>query len=181
MANRLTWQDSWRVLVARGGEVPNDWPDHVREIDMPNPATLLRQPRLRQLRFDEADFENLTLPRTLIDGCRFHAVSFRNTDLCLAYLAAEFIDCDFAGCVLTCADLGRSTFFGCRFTDATLVAAELRGATLDHCDFAGADLTGARLDRALKAALALSDYQRRVMVDWRAPDDEGPDDPNQDE
>jgi uncharacterized protein YjbI with pentapeptide repeats len=117
----------------------------------------------------------------LIERCRFHAVSFRNTDLTLSCLAADFIDCDFSDAILNCANLGGSAFFACRFCNAQLLGAEMRGVTLEHCDFTAANLTGARMDRVLKETLPLSEEQRRFMVDWRSPDDIGPDEPNPDE
>jgi uncharacterized protein YjbI with pentapeptide repeats len=178
---RLSWKKSWQLLAQRGGLLPEEWPDKVGRLNVPIPEDRAPVPRLRDLRFDEIDFENLTLPRTLLERCRFHGVSFRNSDLRESCLVSDFIDCDFSEVVLTCAELGGSSFFGCRFVNAVLIGAELRGATLEHCDFTGANLTGARLDRVLKETLVLDDYQRRVMVDWRAPDDEGPDDPDQDE
>jgi uncharacterized protein YjbI with pentapeptide repeats len=175
VAERLSWQDSWRFLALRGGSLPENWPEDPGEMDTPSPEKKSALPCLRDSRYQEADFENLTLPRTLIDRCRFHGISFRNSDLHLSLLSGEFIDCDFSEAVLICAHLGQASFFACRFLHAILIGAELRGATLEHCDFTGADLTGARLDRTLKMTLPLSDLQRRIMVDWRAPDDEGPD------
>jgi uncharacterized protein YjbI with pentapeptide repeats len=178
---RLSWQKSWRFLAQQGGLLPEEWPNGPGELNIPVPDDKAPVPRLRDARFDEVDFENLTLPRTLIERCRFHGVSLRNTDLRESCLVGDFIDCDFSDVVLTCAQLGGANFFACKFANAILIGAELRGATLEHCDFTDANLTGARMDRALKGTLTLSDYQRQAMVDWRADDDEGPDDPKQDD
>jgi uncharacterized protein YjbI with pentapeptide repeats len=125
------------------------------------------------------DLGGLTLPRTLVERSRFYAVSFRDTDLRLSCLSeGEFVDCDFGGAVLTCADFRGNKFFACNFENAGLIGVDLRGAAFEHCDFAGADLTGARLDRALKEVLPLNDIQRARMVDWCSLDDEDRDEKN---
>src|SRR5262249_56864773 len=88
-----------------------DWPADPGDLSRPRPDRPFRGPCLRGARHDEADFEDLTLPRTLLDGCRFHGVSFRNSDLRLSCLAAcELIDCDLSDAVLICADLRPSSF-----------------------------------------------------------------------
>jgi hypothetical protein len=136
----------------------------------------------RDKTFEEVDFTDLCLPRTLFVRCRFAGVTFRNTDLRLSCLAdGDWIDCDFSDADLVCCDLRGAELFGCRFANARLVGADLRGAKLTGCDFAGADLTGAHLDRALKATLPLSDVQRDRMVDWYDPKDEGHDDEVEDD
>jgi uncharacterized protein YjbI with pentapeptide repeats len=181
---RIPWRESWRFLEARGGALPppDRWPDDPGELDRPQAGQDRVCPQLRDARQEETDWIDLTLRRTLFDRCRFHGVSFRNSDLQLSCLTdSEFLDCDLTGIVLTCAELRGSTFFACRFINACLIGAELRGATFEHCDFTGADLTGARIDRTLKETLPLSDLQRQRMVDWRSPDDVGPDDNDQDE
>jgi uncharacterized protein YjbI with pentapeptide repeats len=175
MAARLSWQESWRFLAARGGMLPAEWPSGTGDLCNPRPTDEFHRPCLCAARHEETDFENLTLPRTLFLRCRFHGVSFRNSDFNQACLCGEFIDCDFSEVDLTCSHLAQAGFFACRFINARLIGAELRGAGLEHCDFQGADLTGARLDRALKDQLELSDLQRQRMADWRAPDDIGPD------
>jgi hypothetical protein len=178
---RLSWQESFAALKARGVLVPDGLPDPAG-IDTPSPGRWHGGLCLRDARHEEVDFADLFLPRILVERCRFHGVSFGNSDLRLSCLfECEFVDCDFGDAALLCTDLRRSAFFACRFARARLIAAELRGATLEHCDFSGADLTGARLDRSLKDTLPLSDVQRDVMVDWRSDDDVGPDDPDQDE
>jgi hypothetical protein len=180
---RLPWRQSLKMLRSRGVRLPvgRYAPKDPTEIDTPDLGKPHRGLRFHDAVYEEIDFENLSLRRTLIERCRFHGVSFRNTDLGQSCLAAEFIDCDFSDAVLICANLAGSAFFACRFRNAALIGSELRGATLEHCDFTDADLTGARLDRVLKESLPLSDTQRRLMVDWRSPDDEGPDEPNPDE
>jgi uncharacterized protein YjbI with pentapeptide repeats len=137
-----------------------------------------RNPYLLNATHQEMEFANLTLRRTLFEQCQFFAVSFANTDFLLSCLSeGRFIDCDFSDAILICANLSGVYFFGCRFVNAQLVGAEMRGANLENCDFTGADLTGARLDLHLKETLALSEIQKTRMVDWRSPDDEGPDKP----
>src|SRR5262245_37087478 len=94
---RLSWRESWRFLEKRGGALPpeNKWPDDPGDRGRPRPGRPFHGPCLRGARHDETDFENLTLPRVLLGGCRFHGVSFRNTDLRLSCLTAcELIDCD---------------------------------------------------------------------------------------
>lgn len=172
---RLSWQESWRLLEQHGGLLPEPWPEDPGEQNTPSPGAEHHTPSLREKRFDEIDFANLTLPRTLFDGCRFHAVSFHGSDLHLCCLGGDFIDCDFSEVNLTCADLSQARFFGCRFTRAVLIGCELRGATWEYCDFTDANFTGSRMDRALKNVLPLSDTQRRIQVDWRLSDDIGPD------
>jgi uncharacterized protein YjbI with pentapeptide repeats len=174
---RLSWDESWRLLHSRGlldlaeKEIldPN-------QRDTPRPGDPRSGPWLLDVTRREEEFANLTLPRTLFERCQFFAVSFANTDLLLSRLTGNlFVDCDFSDCVLVAANLCNSTFFACRFANTQLIGADLREATLDHCDFTDAELTGARFDRALKESLTLSETQRRMMVDWRAPGDFGPD------
>ena len=59
MAARLSWQDSWRLLVERGGQVPKRWPAVIGELEMPHPDFQGEQPCLRGLRFDEIRTEFL--------------------------------------------------------------------------------------------------------------------------
>src|SRR6266545_1185164 len=174
-SGRRSWKESWAVLKKLGGRLlrRGDWPTDPGELNRPEPGGKHNGACLRDRRHEEADFGNLSLPRTLVERCQFHGVSFRDTDLQLSCLSGnEFVDCDLSGAVLICADLQGSTFFACRFANAALMGADLRGSTFDHCDFTGADLTGARVDRALKEALSLTDLQRDRMVDWRAEDDD---------
>jgi hypothetical protein len=170
MAGRRPWAESWEHLKARGVRVGGSSPE---ECDRPEPGVPHGGPCVLAGVYEEVDLEDLTLPRTLVEDCRFQGVSFRNTILRMSCLAGnDFLDCDFTGAVLTCADLRDADLFGCRFVDCTLTAADLRGAKLTGCDFTGADLNGARMDRALKDVLALSDRQRDLMVDWREPGEE---------
>src|SRR5207244_1692563 len=96
MPERLSWQESWRFLELRGGLLPATWDDGPAEWDNPKPDNQYRGPCLRDALHEEVDFENLTLPRTLFIGCRFHGVSFRNSDLNQSCLCGEFIDCHFS-------------------------------------------------------------------------------------
>src|SRR5262245_29628092 len=99
---RKSWQDSWAVLEQHGVTLPGEegWtPDsgdrpHAEEPDF-------RGLVVRDRVFEEVDFEDLCLVRTLFSGCRFNGVSFRNTDLSLCCLqGCEWIDCDFSEAVL---------------------------------------------------------------------------------
>lgn len=172
-SQRLTWQESWKLLKARGVRPPGrgvkpdrgDTPSRGRD-DFKGAA-------VRDKAFEEVDFENLCLPRTLFVACRFAGVSLRNSDLRLSCLAdCDWLDCDFSDADLVCCDLRGAELFGCRFAGTRLVGADLREATLTGCDFTGADLTGARLDRALKKSLPLTAAQRDRMVDWYDPKDD---------
>jgi hypothetical protein len=175
---RRTWQESWEVLRKRGLRVPGKSGHTPEDGSRPERG----QKRYRGLCFRDADlretdFDDLSLPRTMFLRCRFAAVSFRNTNLQMSCLAdGAWLDCDFGGADLACADLRGAELFGCRFTGARLVGADLRGAKVTGCDFAGADLTGARLDRELKDTLPLSEVQRDRMVHWFDETDGGPDD-----
>ncbi len=182
---RHSWQESLAWLQGRGFAVPAVQGNGLSSVvsDRPRPE----QKDFRGLRFadavhEEVDFEDLTLPRTLVERCRFHGVSFRNTDLSLSCLDGnDWIDCDFTDARLICVSLCKGVLFGCRFRNCQLIGSDLRGATLSGCDFTGADLTGTKIDRALKESLVLSEPQRSLMVDWRAADDEGPDEEEADE
>jgi len=132
--------------------------------------------RLADREFEEKDFEDLALPRTLVERCRFLGCSFRNTDLHQSCLAgSDWIDGDFSEAALIGAEVRDCRLAACRFVGAVLIGCDLRGAALEQCDFAGADLTGARINRELKAVLTLTEAQRDLMVDWWSPEDEGPD------
>jgi uncharacterized protein YjbI with pentapeptide repeats len=173
---RRSWKDSLGWLQGRGYPVPDasSASGSAGLSARPDPGVAdFRGLRFVDVVLEEVDFEDLTLPRTLFDRCRVHGVSFRNTDLNLSCLDGnDWIDCDFTDAVLICAYLRKAVFFGCRFVNCQLIGADLRGATLTGCDFTGANLTGARLDRALKDSVALNESQSRLMVDWRAEDDE---------
>jgi uncharacterized protein YjbI with pentapeptide repeats len=170
---RRTWKESWKVVRKRGVRLPGKSGDTADVCNRPErgeegfPGLCFREKT-----FEETDFTALRLPRTLFLRCRFAGVSFHNTDMRLSCLAdCDWIDCDFTDADLVCCDLRGAELFGCRFVNARLVGADL----------AGADLTGAKLDRKLKATLALSDLQRDRMVDWFDPKDEGPDEGDEDE
>jgi hypothetical protein len=177
---RRTWRQSWQIVRKRGVKLPGKGGHTPDVCDRPERGQEdFTGLVFREKAFEEADFTDLRLPRTLFLRCRFAGVSFHNTELRLSCLAdGDWIDCDFTDADLACADLRGAELFGCRFVEARLVGTDLREAKLTACDFAGADLTGAKFDRALKATLPLSDVQRDRMVDWYDPADEGPDDPD---
>src|SRR5262245_43244088 len=158
---RRTSRQSWKVVRQRGVRPPARSGLNPDECDRPERGQEdFTGLVFREKAFEETDFTDLRLPRTLFLRCRFAGVSFHNTDLRLSCLAdCDWIDCDFTEADLVCTDLREAELFGCRFVNTRLVGADLRGAKLTGCDFTGADLTGARLDRALKATLALSDVQ----------------------
>jgi hypothetical protein len=176
---RRSWEESLVCFQGRAAHIPIVPPGRrpADVCDRPEPGDdRFRGLRLADAIHEEVVFEDLTLPRTLFERCRFHGVSFRNTDLRLSCLAGnDWIDCDFTDAVLTCADLRDAVFFGCRFVNCRLVGADLRKSQLTACDFTGADLTGARMDRGLKEVLVLTEHQRRLMVDWCDEEDVGPD------
>jgi uncharacterized protein YjbI with pentapeptide repeats len=175
---RRTWRESWDLMRSRGFKLPPKKSPPLEEMGRPRrgekkfPGLCVRKADLR-----ETDFDDLSLPRTLFVGCRFAAVSFRNTNLQLSCLAdCAWLDCDFGGADLACADLRGAELFACRFSGARLVGADCREAKLTDCDFTDADLTGASFDLKLKGAVALSDLQRDRQVSWLDETDEGPDD-----
>lgn len=183
VGKRKTWRQSWQVVRKMGVKPPGK-NGHTPDVcDKPERGQEgFTGLAFRDKTFEETDFTDLRLPRTLFLGCRFGAASFANTDLRLSCLAdGDWIDCDFGDADLVCCDLRGAELFGCRFVNARLVGADLRGAKLTGCDFAGADLTGARIDRKLKKTLTLSDLQRDRMVDWFDPKDDGPDEGGEDE
>jgi uncharacterized protein YjbI with pentapeptide repeats len=179
MTQRRSWKESLKWLKGKGVTVPRTKVTRSSELsDRPEPG----DSKFKGLRFadavhEEIDFENLTLPRTLFERCRFHGVSLRGTDLSLSCLDGnDWIDCDFSDGVLICAWMRNAVFFGCRFINCQLIGADLRGSTLTGCDFTGANITGARLLRPVAKELTLSEPQRSLMIDWRTQmGDEEPD------
>src|ERR1043165_1070440 len=104
---RLAWQKSVLALrsvgiVSTGKGKPTD----PHKIDTPRSGQAHQGLCLRDQVYEDVGIENLSLRRTLIERCRFHGVSFRNTDLGLSCLVADFIDCDFSDAVLVCTNLG---------------------------------------------------------------------------
>jgi hypothetical protein len=178
MATRKTWRQSWAYLKRLGVALPDDEGGKPDVCDRPEAGQAdFRGLTLRDHVFEEVDFESLCLLRTLVVGCRFQGVSFRDADLTLCCLnGCQFVDCDFSDARLIRADLGACGFFACRFVRTALIGADLRGSTFAHCDFTDAVLTGACFDRTWKETLPLSEEQRDLMVDWRRKGDEGPND-----
>jgi hypothetical protein len=180
-STRKGWRESWEVLRQQHGvmlpdlkdEDPWAWPDWG---DRPAAGEKYSGLTVSKRAFEEVDLEGLWLVRTLFADCRFHGMSFRDTDLSMSCLnGCEFIDCDFTGASLIRVDLRKATLFACRFVGCELIGADLREAKLEHCTFTRAKLAGATIDRALKDALRLSAVQRDFQVDWREEGDRGPD------
>src|SRR5262245_42524888 len=95
---RRTRKESWKVVRQRGVRPPG----RSRQASVKRDRPLRGQEDFAGLvfhekSFEEVEFENLSLPRTLFLRCRFAGVSFRNTDLRLSCLAdGDWIDCDFS-------------------------------------------------------------------------------------
>src|SRR5262249_19857852 len=94
---RKTWQESWEFMKLQGVSLPRGKASPVTG-DVPRAGQKkVRGLAVRKRVFEEVDFENLCLNKTLFAGCRFNGVSFRNTDLTLCCLeGCQFVDCDFS-------------------------------------------------------------------------------------
>jgi BTB/POZ domain-containing protein KCTD9 len=121
---------------------------------------------------EQADYSNLTLPRTFFGRSEINTVSFRNTDLSQSNLCwNDFIDVDFAEANLAEGDLRSSVFERVKFDGADLRGADLRHSWFGACAFDGAAMQGTILTHTQRAQLTLSETQAEA-VDWRV--DAGP-------
>jgi uncharacterized protein YjbI with pentapeptide repeats len=122
----------------------------------------------------DADFENLTLPRTFVGRSEVGPISFRSSDLSQSTLCwNDFIKVDFSGCDLSESDLRASIFKRVKFVRANLRKADLRHSDFKHCDFTDADMRGTILARTQGRQLRLSRQQRKA-IDWHAEAGEEP-------
>ena len=85
---------------------------------------------------EDADYSNLTLPRTFFGRSGFEQDRFNNTDLSGSRMCwNEFKDCDFSGADLTGCDMRATAFENCKFVGAILRGADLRRSSFNDCDF----------------------------------------------
>jgi uncharacterized protein YjbI with pentapeptide repeats len=124
-------------------------------------------------KLEDADNNNLTMPRTFFGRSWFLRVGFTNTDLsesCMCW--NDFEECDFSEADLSHCDMRASNFRGCKFVAALLRGADLRRSSFEGCDFTGADLSGAVAEDG--EADYLTDEQQAVLA-WSV--DRGPEPP----
>src|SRR5262249_46125139 len=92
----------------------------------------------------DADYNNLTLPRTFFGRSLLARASFTHHDLSESRICwNDFEGCDFTGADLSGCDMRSSNFKGCKFVGTVLRGADFRRASFEDCDFTGADVTGA--------------------------------------
>jgi uncharacterized protein YjbI with pentapeptide repeats len=127
---------------------------------------------------EDADYSNLSLPRTFFGRSGFERVSFVNTDLSESRMCwNDFDDCDFSDADLLDCDMRASSFRRCKFTNARLLGADLRRSWFEDCEFHGAYLTGAKIVPEA-GTTCIEDYltsQQTATVAWE--DDHGPEPP----
>jgi uncharacterized protein YjbI with pentapeptide repeats len=145
-SNRKSLEDTWQYLESQGTQAPRHpdgrplvhdaMPNH--DDDEPFGVRHFRTHR------EDADYGNLTMPRTFFGRSWLIRVSFANADLSSSRMCwNDFDECDFSNADLSGCDLRASQFKGCTFRDAVLRGADLRRSSFEDCDFAGADLAGA--------------------------------------
>ncbi len=170
--SRLSYEESLRRLQELGFLGADEHPPMRIHIPQPEDDEPLGLSFFRTLVGDDADFADLTIPRTLFGRSEICNASFANTDLTESNLRwNDFIDVDFTDAVLERADLGASLYTRCKFIRTVLRGADLRMTTFDHCKFEGALMERAMLTRGQGAKLTLT-AQQRAVIDWR--DDDGP-------
>jgi uncharacterized protein YjbI with pentapeptide repeats len=165
--NRLSLEESWRHLQAKGEEMPRA-PDGRPFVPPQMPSYEDNEP-LGFSFFGRGgkvqEYSNLTLPRTYFGHSTLDRLKFANTDLSGSRMCwNDFLGCDFGGADLSGCDMRCSTFRDCRFARADLRGADLRRAYFEDCDFAGANLAGALVEEE-DADGCIQDYLSREQCD----------------
>jgi len=124
----------------------------------------------------DADFRNLTLPRTFFGRSLLERVDFTGIDLRQSWMCwNDFIDCDFSEADLSGCQMRASVFTRCKFVAADLRRADLRQSSFEGCDLTLARMNGTKADYVYADDFGLSerlsDKQEKVMK-WS--DDPGP-------
>jgi uncharacterized protein YjbI with pentapeptide repeats len=92
----------------------------------------------------EADFRDLTLPRTFFGRSLLERVCFANSDLTESRMCwNDFVSCDFRKADMARCDLRASIFEACDFAGANLRGADLRRARFNRCRFTNTQLASA--------------------------------------
>ena|ERR1700733_9671938 len=146
MPARLSYQDSCSFMQREGwlgkGEIPK-LPEKPPRYD----DEILGVEFFRTY-IENAQLENLTIPRTYFSRTEIRSSSFAGSDL--SESAANWND--FNDVNFSYTDLSRFDFRGCnlvqvRFHGANLSNADLRCCGFEDCDFTAADLTGAKTNQ----------------------------------
>jgi uncharacterized protein YjbI with pentapeptide repeats len=167
--HRLTVEQTWQSLEARGEKVPRrkDGTPFVPEAMPSNDDEELGFSFFRNHVLD-ADYSNLSLPKTYFGRSLLKGVSLRNADLAKSCMCwNDFVECDFSGADLTGCDMRASNFEDCNFVNAVLDKADLRRSNIEGCDFTGASLVGAVADNLNNDLVDALDTTQKEAVDWR--------------
>lgn len=173
---RRSVEDSWRHLELQGETMPRD-PGGRPFVSSAMPSHDDEELGFSffRTREEDADYSNLSLPRTYFGRSLLQRVSFANTDLSESRMCwNDFEECDFSRSDLSESDMRASNFKRCKFMGSVLRGADLRWSSFDDCDFTGADLTGAVAEKADFQGCVqdfLTDEQQAVMA-WS--EDAGP-------
>lgn len=149
MNQRRALEETWAFLEEQGEEVPLDEsgapfvPPQMPSQD----DEVLGFSFFREL-LEDADYSNLTLPRTFFGRSELERVSFQNTDLSESRMCwNDFIECDFSRADLFACDMRASTYVRCKFDQAILKDADFRRSYFEGCTFTGANLAGVIVDK----------------------------------
>jgi BTB/POZ domain-containing protein KCTD9 len=177
---RKSLDDTWRYFEASGYDAPR-YPDGRPVIRDAMPSIYDEAPlglSYFRTKLEDADNNNLTMPRTFFGRSWLVRVNFADTDLsesCMCW--NDFDDCDFSRADLSGCDMRASKFSGCKFIGAVLRGADLRRSSFEGCDFTEAELYGAIAEDADFQGCVqdfLSDEQQAMMT-WS--EERGPEPP----
>jgi len=170
MGDRKSYEDSCRVLQAKGVLAPEEFPP------LPEKPPRYDDEKLGisffRTRLADVKLEDLSLPRTFFGRSEISGVSFRGSDLSESTACwNDFIEVDFSLADLSRADLRASIFHKVNFCGANLQCADLRQTAFKNCKFEDANMTGTKLCHGWKWLFRLSREQRKA-IDWQS--DPGP-------
>lgn len=165
MSERISYEESYRILQKRGHSPEKDVPLLPLRLPTAQDEGPLGISFFRTLMGEEEsglaeDMGNMTLPRTFFGRTEVRQTSFKNTDLpesCLCW--NDFIEVDFTKARLPGSDLRCSFYDHALFVQADLSGADLRRVTLEACDFTAAIMDGAKLTHDQREPLNLSQSQ----------------------
>lgn len=148
MSQRRTLEETWAFLDKQGEEVPLDESSApFVPSQMPSQDDEVLGFSFFRERLEDADYSNLTLPRTFFGRSELERISFQNTDLSESRMCwNDFIECDFSRADLFACDMRASTYVRCKFDQAILKDADFRRSYFEDCTFIGANLAGVMVD-----------------------------------
>ena len=166
---RLDAAASWRYLVRLGVLIDCSCKDVVEVSALPEIV-------FRNTRLEDMIWDNLTLPRLVVNHCEVEELSAVNAALSGAnWCWSALVNVDFSLADLSSTDFRAGYFVKVNFSGADLRHADLRHAVLENCDFSEANLTGALMTANVIDKSILTSLQMRSIKLCRQDGPEPPD------